>query len=112
MYETKGGEPVDEDLNARYWTAKEGTAAQIESGFRTWSNASSTSVEKAAHTAAVSYSLFDFGIEKPAEPEEEEEEEDRVSEVSNDELDSLIDGAGASIIRATGMVLATTAFLF
>ena len=123
MFETKGGEAVDENLNSRYWTAQEGLAASIESGFRTWSDASSSSVEKGAHTAAISYSLFDFGIEKPAETEaeddeegdeegDEEEEEPREAEISSAELDAMIDGSGANFLKVAVLAIASTALMF
>ena len=122
MFETKGGEAVDENLNSRYWTAQEGLAASIESGFRTWSNGSSSTVEKAAHTAAISYSLFDFGIEKPTETEietvdddveaDENEEEPREAEISGADLDALIDGSGAYFLKTAGLAMAATALMF
>lgn len=118
MFETKGGVAVDENLNSRYWTAVEGQAASIESGFRTWSNGSSTTVEKGAHTAAISYSLFDFGIEKPAETEtdgddvEGDEEESREPEISGADLDAMIDGAGAYFLKTAGLAVAATALMF
>ena len=120
MFETKGGEAVDENLNSRYWTAQEGLAASIESGFRTWSNGSSSTVEKGAHTAAISYNLFDFGIEKPTETETDDDvveadgdgDEPREAEISGDDLDAMIDGSGAYFLKAAGLAVAVTALMF
>ena len=72
-----------------------------------------------SHTAAISYSLFDFGIEKPAETEidandegDEEEEEPREAEISSAELDAMIDGSGANFLKVAGLAIATTALMF
>ena len=74
MYETINGEDVDEDLNERYWKAKNGQSSSIETGYRTWANASSSTVDKFANSSAISYTLWDFGIEEPERVEVEESE--------------------------------------
>ena len=68
LYSTKNGEAVDEDMNKKYWMAKEGVPVTIHTGFRIWEDRTEDEYEDAGDADPIQYSLYDFGLEKPPEP--------------------------------------------
>ena len=67
MYSTVNGQPVDDDLNKKYFLAKDSTPAPLLTGFRIWDDVEDDEYEYAKDAKAVEYRMWDFGIEKPVE---------------------------------------------
>ena len=101
MYETG-----DEELNGRYWAARDGDPAILETGFRVWESSSERQAEYAADAPPVAYQLYDFpGIERPPEPEPEE----TGSENAGGELDGK---SGALTLSAAATALIAVLITF
>ena len=65
IWSATGGVADDEDVNTKYWEAKEGASMTIQTGFRVWKSGSSAEAYRQADAAVVEYTLFDFGINQP-----------------------------------------------
>ena len=100
IYETKDGEPVDKDMNRAYWNGKgpNGATTTVQTGFRVWKKASESKWNSAADAEKVEYNLYDFGIEKPAEPEKEKQTEEQIENIE--------DGAAGSLSTIAATIIA------
>ena len=101
MYSTINDRFVDEEnevMNKKYWLALEGNPVDVHTGFRVWDEAESEEYERAADATAATYTMHNFGFEKPVIEEELEEV-------------SVTEDLGAACLSAVFMSMSTAIYV-